>query len=314
MDVDLKRPRVDDEEADEDVGELDEDEEGYSRPKKADHRQRAHLNPLARYHVWRPARPAEVPLADYYPAFYGPARVVSGEAPPIRWVDLGCGFGSLVLALARHAPHELVLGMEIRRKPTTFVQKRVIAARREAKAALPAAERQHRLSDCDNAWAVETNSMKFMPNFFEKGQLTKLFICFPDPHFKKRNVRKRAVSPTLLAEYAYCMALGARLYTITDVSELTDWMVEHLTRFPLFRRVPNDQLAADPVVPLLLRTDEGMKVTRNNGNMFVAAFDRVCTPEPLVDEVPLPREVAAAAAATAGYTPQPGGERRGREW
>ena len=28
--------------------------------------------------------------------------------------------------------------------------------------------------------------MKYMPNYFEKGQLQKLFFLFPDPHFKVR--------------------------------------------------------------------------------------------------------------------------------
>ena len=27
--------------------------------------------------------------------------------------------------------------------------------------------------------------MKYLPNFFRKGQLEKIFFLFPDPHFKK---------------------------------------------------------------------------------------------------------------------------------
>ena len=26
---------------------------------------------------------------------------------------------------------------------------------------------------------------RYLPNFFEKGQLTKMFFLYPDPHFKK---------------------------------------------------------------------------------------------------------------------------------
>ena len=36
--------------------------------------------------------------------------------------------------------------------------------------------------------------MKYFPNFFEKGQLSKLFFCFPDPHFKAANFRRRIVT------------------------------------------------------------------------------------------------------------------------
>lgn len=45
-----------------------------------------------------------------------------------------------------------------------------------------------------NASVMRTNCMKYLPNYFEKGQLTKIFICFPDPHFKAKNHRRRIVT------------------------------------------------------------------------------------------------------------------------
>ena len=49
-------------------------------------------------------------------------------------------------------------------------------------------------------------------------------------------------------------------------------MVTHLTESPLFERLSNEALATDPAVPVLINTDEGQKVQRNNGNMFIAVF------------------------------------------
>ena len=34
----------------------------------------------------------------------------------------------------------------------------------------------------------------------------------------------------------------------------------HLTESPLFERLSNDALRADPTIPALIRTDEGLKV------------------------------------------------------
>ena len=51
-----------------------------------------------------------------------------------------------------------------------------------------------------------------------------------------------------------------------------EWMVTHLTESPLFERLSNEALATDPAVPVLINTDEGQKVQRNNGNMFIAVF------------------------------------------
>lgn len=67
--------------------------------------------------------------------------------------------------------------------------------------------------------------MRYLPNYFVKGQLRKLFICFPDPHFKAKNHRRRIVSQPLLTEYAYYLQPGARLYLVTDVAELHEWHV-----------------------------------------------------------------------------------------
>jgi tRNA G46 methylase TrmB len=47
------------------------------------------------------------------------------------------------------------------------------------------------------------------------GQLEKIFFCFPDPHFKAKNFRRRIISSILLSEYAYFLAPNARLYAIT---------------------------------------------------------------------------------------------------
>ena len=63
--------------------------------------------------------------------------------------------------------------------------------------------------------------MRYLPNFFEKNQLEKIFFCFPDPHFKAKNHRRRIISDILLTEYAYFLAPNARLYTVTGILVIT---------------------------------------------------------------------------------------------
>ena len=36
--------------------------------------------------------------------------------------------------------------------------------------------------------------------------------------------------------------MQAIVYTMTDVKDLHDWMVQHLTEHPLFQRIPDDEL------------------------------------------------------------------------
>lgn len=47
-----------------------------------------------------------------------------------------------------------------------------------------------------------------------------------DPHFKVSTHRRRIISTAQLADYAYLLAPGGMLYTITDVPELGAWMRE----------------------------------------------------------------------------------------
>lgn len=90
--------------------------------------------------------------------------------------------------------------MEIRTQVTEYVDERIKALRT-----------QHKAEDMyQNISVLRANTMKFLPNIFEKHQvsfapfgiskvltvykLNKIFICFPDPHFKARKHKARIVS------------------------------------------------------------------------------------------------------------------------
>jgi len=86
----------------------------------------------------------------------------------------------------------------------------------------------------------------------------------------------RIISSTLLSEYAYLMAVGAIVYTITDVLEVHEWIKSHFLQHPLFVQLMPEEYATDPIVPLLGdSTEEGKKVTRNNGDKYTAIFKRI---------------------------------------
>ena len=66
---------------------------------------------------------------------------------------------------------------------------------------------------------------------------------------------------------------------MTDVKDLHDWMVQHFEAHPLFQRLTEDDLKADKIVEKLYEsTEEGQKVTRNNGDKFLAVFRRIADP------------------------------------
>lgn len=132
----------------------------------------------------------------------------------------------------------------------------------------------------DNVSVLRTNAMKYLTSFFARGQLSKLFFCFPDPHFKKSNHRRRIVSTPLLAEYAHVLRPGGRLYTISDVRDLHNWMAAHGDAHSCFERVSDAELASDPCVGVMRTyTEEGKKVERARGDKHVAVFRRLTDEE-----------------------------------
>lgn len=225
--------------------------------------------------------------SSHYPAFFGnAAHEVNSEAvvPEVEVADIGCGFGGLLVALSPLMPGTLMLGMELRFQVTNYVINRVAALRsqnRDKEPSLPGAPTLYQ-----NISAIRTNTMKFLPNYFHKDQLSKIFLCFPDPHFKQRKHKARIASAQLNAEYAYVTKPGGLVYTITDVEELSQWMTKHFVgeeagdAKELWERVSQEELDADPCVKAMSEeTEESKKVTRNGGNKFIAVFRRKPTPD-----------------------------------
>ena len=260
-------------------------------PKKTKYRMRAHINPLNEFKHPIPPSPEWVDWSLHYPAFYGildnngdkkycntPVYPLNYDSKPelteqqkqdltkVTIVDIGCGYGNLCLELSKQFPKNLILGMEIRDKVTEFVVDKVNALRINSG-----------YTKYTNVGAIRTNVMKCILNYFEKGQLEKMFFCFADPHFKKCNFRRRIINGPLLTEYAYLLKDGGKIYTITDVKDLYDWNVNYLGTHPLLEEVLGEEKDNDPCVEMLMQTDEAGKVKKRGDPVWSAVFRKKST-------------------------------------
>jgi len=251
------------------------------KPRKSDFRQRAHCNPLADFVDRYPLTPEHVDWSVHFPAAYSKAEVAAEQlklntascpiaypadavpatvngrlGPQVRFLDVGCGYGGLLVTLGPRFPETLMLGLEIREQVTNYVGQRIRALRLGADGEPPS---HH------NVAVVRTNAMKFLPNYFRRGQLDKMFFCFPDPHFKRKNIRRRIINSGLLSLYAYVMRPGALLYHSTDVKELHEWMDGCCRDHPLFEVVPQEEQAEDPCVKAVMSETEEAKRVQNLG-------------------------------------------------
>jgi len=245
--------------------------EGLKHPQKRYFRQRAHSNPLSDHDLDYPASPYVMDWSPLYPKHFKQSEGLA----KVECVDIGCGYGGLLVNLAKILPDKLSLGMEIRVKVSQYVRNRIEKYRFDYGES-SAEEKAAAVTDYENVACIRGNAMKHMPNFFKKGQLQKAFILFPDPHFKKQKLKWRVVSPLLLSEYAYVMAEGAIFYTITDVLEVHEWMKKCFEDHPLFEPVEQQELENDPCYKAtFVTTEEGKKVARNGGSKYPAVFRRV---------------------------------------
>lgn len=77
----------------------------------------------------------------------------------VEFADIGCGYGGLLITLSPLFPEKLILGMEIRVKVSDYVMDRITALRS-----------QHP-GEYQNIACLRTNAMKYLPNYFKKGQV-----------------------------------------------------------------------------------------------------------------------------------------------
>ncbi|PSR78646.1 PXA domain-domain-containing protein [Coniella lustricola] len=265
------------------------DENSTELPRKKFFRQRAHANPFSDHNLVYPSCPDMMDWSEMYPAYVAPdqeqtaaetttaaeenGQVVKAVKKPkvltqnVEVADIGCGFGGLLMALGPLMPDTLCLGLEIRTSVTEYVEGKVRALRNQS--------RLEGKNQYQNIACLRANTMKFLPNFFRKAQLSKIFICFPDPHFKAKKHKARIVSTQINSEYAYVLRPGGIVYTITDVKDLHEWMVSHFEAHPAFERVSLEEQEADECVRVMsTETEESKKVSRNQGQKFVALYRR----------------------------------------
>lgn len=219
-------------------------------------RTRPHRNPLAENDDNHPDCPEEmrVRTMQMFPEATG----------SVEFLDVGCAFGGMLFSLAPLFPSTLMLGLEIRPKVVEYAQKKTVAFRGGAAAAEGISHR------FDNLWFEPLNVMKFGSNCFEKGQLSKIFFCYPDPHWKRKNIRRRIISPGLVQEYAFWLRPGGLIYTVSDVDELETWMINCLDACPLFRRLSSEEISAvssnhDDVMKIVTDSSEDAQRTARKG-------------------------------------------------
>lgn len=138
-------------------------------------------------------------------------------------LELGCGRGEYTVALGQANPDKNFIGVDIK------------GARmwRGAKTAT-----QENLS---NIGFVRTR-IEFINSFFAEGEVSEIWITFPDPQLKTRRAKKRLTSPIFLEYYAQMLKADGLIHLKTDSQHLYNYTNAVVDNYGLSRNVANNDI------------------------------------------------------------------------
>jgi len=124
-------------------------------------------------------------------------------------LELACGRGEYTIGLARLFPGQNVIGVDIKGeriwKGSTLALEEKLA----------------------NAAFLRTHIL-MIGNFFEPGEVAEIWLTFPDPRPRKRDIKRRLTSPRYLEIYKDLLQAGGYLRLKTDNTQLYEYTLEQL--------------------------------------------------------------------------------------
>ncbi len=169
-------------------------------------RLREHVNPLSRRYLVPTPAPNWSEVYANWGGWLG--------------VDIGCGRGEYLLQMAQQYPERNFLGLEIR-------QRLVV----EANAA------RDRLG-LRNLYYLFCNVNVSLAGLFSDRCIHEVSIQFPDPWFKRRQRKRRMVTPELVQQLSNVLVADARVLLQSDVQWVWEDMHRCFAEHPQFRPLP----------------------------------------------------------------------------
>lgn len=128
------------------------------------------------------------------------ANAVFHNTHPII-LELGCGTGAYTLALAQLYPEKNFIGIDIKGERLW----------RGAKTALE--------TSLANVAFLQGN-IQHIVEYFGPGEVSEIWITFPDPFPRTKQAKRRLTAPSFLEQYEKIVVPGGRLHLKTDVPAL----------------------------------------------------------------------------------------------
>ena len=124
-------------------------------------------------------------------------------------IELGCGKGRFTAGMAEENPDVLFVAIEKVPDAMVVAMERVCA------------------SELDNVRFLDRDAAQ-LGEFFAPGEVSRIYINFPDPWPKKKQFKRRLTAPSFQKLCAAALAPGGEIWFKTDNAPLFEWSVEQL--------------------------------------------------------------------------------------
>ena len=115
-------------------------------------------------------------------------------------VELGCAEGEFLFRFAAAHPEVQVVGVEIRRELVNDIRRQAAAEGLE-----------------DRVQAVFANIPVHLGLLFPPGSVTRFYLNFPDPYFKREQHKRRVLTPEVVRAVHAALIPGGELFFQSDV-------------------------------------------------------------------------------------------------
>lgn len=128
-------------------------------------------------------------------------------------LELACGGGEYTVALAAMYPERNFIGVDIKGARIWKGAKRALE------------------QNLSNAAFLRTR-IELINHFFEAGEVSEVWITFPDPFLRKSKANRRLTSPFFLDIYRKFLPKGSLIHLKTDSPELYEFTLETIADYP----------------------------------------------------------------------------------
>lgn len=138
--------------------------------------------------------------------YKGKWREVFGNSHSLA-IEIGMGKGKFITTLAMQNPYINYLGIE-----------------KFSSVLVRALDKQNELG-LDNLFLLREDA-EYLPDFFEKGEVNRIYLNFSDPWPKDRHAKRRLTSKEYFRRYEQILALDGEVEFKTDNRQLFDFSLE----------------------------------------------------------------------------------------